>query len=267
MKFMLVVLVAAALITACSVSAPGPEGDPPGRTRVDGDVFVVTKGGLNFKLGLVEISAVPKALIAPFVVSTLAGTKTDLVKMREDVDRDQSVERAQIGLLEVEDHLVQLTEGTLELAAQLRNPKEPGKALLDYKETVAHRDAKRLKLAELRKKINEEKRKIVELEKGCGFTRNLPSPTQIEKTDADGKFTLNLLAGTYAIVAASHRLVGSETENYCWLVWLNTAGEPTKRLMLSNDNLAETMCRDCVLPVQELASTMVVRPSTVKSTK
>lgn len=77
------------------------------------------------------------------------------------------------------------------------------------------------------------------------FIENLPQPKFISKTDADGKFALTLPKGKYAITANSSRNIFGSSETYHWLVYVDTSSS-NQLLILSNDNLLETKCNECV---------------------
>jgi hypothetical protein len=87
-----------------------------------------------------------------------------------------------------------------------------------------------------------------------------PTATASAKTDADGKFAAKLKPGRYAVVAASNRLVVGDTETYRWVLWHTVRRGADNKLMLSNDNLYETSCVDCVRLEDAQA-----RPATAKT--
>jgi len=80
------------------------------------------------------------------------------------------------------------------------------------------------------------------------YFEGLPTPVGTSKTDADGKFALSVPAGKYVIAANSSRDVGKDTESYFWLVLVDTTSRPNQSVMLSNDNMFETKCKECVQP-------------------
>ena len=86
------------------------------------------------------------------------------------------------------------------------------------------------------------------------YLAGLPTPFTTAKTDADGKFSLKLKPGKYVLAAISSRTVGTDTEKYCWLVWLTVDPNQSKRVMLSNDNLFETNCSDCLVHLTDFPS-------------
>jgi len=66
----------------------------------------------------------------------------------------------------------------------------------------------------------------------------LPPPLAVSKTDADGKFNLQLpTKGDFALAAQAQRQLPDHTEKYFWLIRVHSDGQSTMQVMLSNDNL------------------------------
>lgn len=70
------------------------------------------------------------------------------------------------------------------------------------------------------------------------YFAKLPNPSATAKTDADGKFTLNIKgAGDYAVFAQAERMAsGEKREVYFWIAKIKSDGKPQK-LSLSNSNI------------------------------
>ncbi len=72
------------------------------------------------------------------------------------------------------------------------------------------------------------------------------------KTDADGKFSIQLDRNIKVVLAAyAARQVVGKVENYYWLVTVSLDGQPSKRIFLSNDNLATSEFKDSLVRVVE----------------
>jgi hypothetical protein len=84
------------------------------------------------------------------------------------------------------------------------------------------------------------------LKSGAPYFKNLPHPIASVKTDADGKFKLELPSSTgQVIVAASatRQVPTGERENYFWAVNVT----PPATVTLSNDNLTDSGATDSAL--------------------
>jgi hypothetical protein len=70
------------------------------------------------------------------------------------------------------------------------------------------------------------------------YFNNLPTALAVTKTDADGKFSLQLpQKGEFILAAQAQRLVSNNTEKYFWLIRIHPDGKSVMQVMLSNDNL------------------------------
>jgi hypothetical protein len=94
--------------------------------------------------------------------------------------------------------------------------------------------------------ITQAERKIANLKGLENYISNLPNASYKTRSNADGFFRLNVPGGNYVILAQSSRFVyGEKNEKYNWLVRIDTKGGGAD-VLLSNDNLYETNCEDCV---------------------
>jgi GNAT superfamily N-acetyltransferase len=87
-----------------------------------------------------------------------------------------------------------------------------------------------------------------QLTSGEYFLEDMPSPISSAQTDAGGKFTLLIPRdGRFGIVARASRELGEKKETYCWFVWVSLDGDPSKRLVLNNDNVVGAGSPDSAL--------------------
>jgi hypothetical protein len=98
------------------------------------------------------------------------------------------------------------------------------------------------------------------LKSGAPYFKNLPNPIASVKTDAGGKFKLELPSSTDQVIViarATGRLPTGERENYFWAVIVT----PPATVMLSNDNLTDSGATDSALQTLPLLTS---RPELVK---
>ncbi|MBI4548019.1 MAG: hypothetical protein HY707_08570 [Ignavibacteriae bacterium] len=88
--------------------------------------------------------------------------------------------------------------------------------------------------------------------KGSYFIAGIPEAAQTTKTNSDGAFVVRLKQGKYALVAHTTRKISDSTEEYYWLVWLSVTQGMQNKILLSNDSLLETNCKDCVVRLSEI---------------
>jgi len=252
---------AAPLVIALVVPAISCKPLPPPETEVRGDVFVVTKGGQNVKLGLVNVRFIPESVISPVVSAQMTLAESMVRGLRNSLQQAKDDAADAALSVKTQKSILDFAEMGRDVSRKLG-----GKHYTDY--VTKYEKQHDAYLASLHRKLDALKayeqlaRRMERYENGCFFADAVPQTVHNDKTDADGRFSLKLGPGRYAAVAVSDRQVGKEQETYCWYVWTTVAGEPTKKLMLSNDNLADTKCADCLLPLAQLASQAGATPVT-----
>lgn len=224
---------------------------------VQGQVFIVTKGGNNIKLALVNVAAYKeKDMLAQF----------DKTWETEQDERAHAVVRIE----EAKKASDAANERLKEARARGDAAREYARANLLNKNalnamTEASAESSRLSAvygATLDANSTERK-KLAALSSARHFIEKLSDPVTTSKSDADGNFDLTVPAGAYVLVATGKRLAGSSTELYEWMVRVDAA-KPLK-VMLSNDNMNDTKCTECVvLPVRAAPAPAPVAPASTQ---
>lgn len=224
MKFFNVLMAAILLLVSGSVYS-GQKANKSSLTKsISGSVFVVTNGQNTIKLALVTVDAIPKEEFNKYMRS-----------------RYQAV-------LEFKKNQLQLIEKFRN--EQIASIDQSRDKFSDKPEDVRNQWARDCDFhaASVATSVKELTAQVNHITKGGKlYFEGMPTPTSSTKTDADGKFTLTLPAGKYVVAAKSSRQVVGESEFYHWLVWVDTSST-NNSLMLSNDNLFETGCNECVQP-------------------
>lgn len=179
------------------------------KQEIAGQVFIVTQGMGSIKLPLVEVGAIPQEEFDKYLQAKQS------VKLEQ---QKQLLPKYNLAKKEVDE--------------------ERGKWLSNNADSTYEKYSK----------VVEKNRTIItEYE---AFNRNeyilsaLPTPIVVSKSDAEGKFSFSLPRGKYVITANASRKVVDTSENYHWLVQVNDS--TSSNLMLSNDNLLETKCNECI---------------------
>lgn len=187
-----------------------------GEKEITGQIFVVTQGKDNIKLALVTVGAIPQEEFDQFLKAK----------------QSKKIEQQKLLLPKYE---------------QAKKELEPN--MITYKWHALYPSPKEIKQNEiLAVAIAGNIAAITEYEKfdkAEFLLEGMPQAKLTSKTDADGKFALKLPSGKYVITASSSREVFSSTETYHWLVAVETSNIK-QPLILSNDNLLETKCNECV---------------------
>jgi hypothetical protein len=183
--FLLVGVFVHSLVVSCSLS----------QTNVSGDVFIVTKGGQNFKLGLVPIAVFSDASIQPFIQMKLQTAKLGILRL--DTILNKLYGETEPLKKDLDEKMEKLDKHLGSSAARRRFEESTGRWKVKVEEW---------------KKVLEEKN--AEYSRGKFLFSDLPAPIGTTKTDADGKFTLELESGKYVLAASSSRMAGDTTEKW-----------------------------------------------------
>lgn len=201
----------------CSPERPERQ-EPPDR-QVSGQVFVVTKGRENVKMGLVHIHAVTAEQLAPIAAELLKNYKQQDLKERQALAQ-QVADLAALSQFETE--LGALQPAGLDLpgfrAWREESAQRRSWSFVTARDTVSTDSAATLAM-----------RAIL-------FVR---LPVAVGKTDADGRFNLNLKSSPKVwLLAQAERITGKDTERYFWAHAVKD-GRDTNPVLLANDSLVE----------------------------
>ena len=239
---------------------------------VDGQIFIVTKAQQAIKLALVRTSAVPEKSVLSLIedhnasfekneslARTIEEKRIEIIKIKTELKNpNNSLE--QFPFLEMEklarDDCKQ-SEGSVKFLVctpkQAEALKRKNYLYEQFKETFDKVEALRQEMKNLMLR-----HRIVVQSIRQSFYSNLFSltPTDVAKSDVDGKFSLSALPNQrFAIIASSNRSIGDSTEYYQWAIWVKSQKGINKPTTLANDNLLETGCDECIRP-----STMQLYP-------
>lgn len=214
-------------------------------------VFIVTEGAQNVRLGLVEVR-----------ILSIEETKSSIAKTKAQADREIARLQPQLknamqafATAEIKEKAREAETQATERAYRAALDGDGGN--LEETEEASHAALHRLEVAfatmEAARKTSVALDKSVRSWKsGEVYFGGLPPPTASFKTDADGKFSIPLDRNAKVVLAASAtRRLLSKTENYYWLVTVSLDDQPSKRMFLSNDNLATSDAQDSLVHVVE----------------
>ena len=186
--------------------------------QVSGQVFVVTKGRENVKMGLVHIHAVTAEQLAPIAAELLKTCKQADLKERQAL-AEQVADLAALRQFETELGALQPVGLNLPEFRAWREESAQRRSSVAARDTESTDSAATLE------------RRIASL-----FAR---LPAAAGKTDADGRFNLKLKSsGKVWLLAQAERTTGKDTERYFWAHAVKD-GRDTNPVLLSNDSLVE----------------------------
>jgi len=181
-------------------------------------VFVVTTGGRKRSLGSVVLNAIPEEALKKHLERKTARGERDSRKLQREIDAVAATletTRAEEGRL----WRIQKGDDTnLEKA-------KAWSVVFNKMKTVT-------------RQLDDLQAQQQRLASGEHFFQDLPFPISSATTLPDGTFTLAIPRhGKYGIVARAPRELREDTQTGFWFVWVNLNGDPSKRLVLNNDNI------------------------------
>jgi hypothetical protein len=194
---------------------------------IEGQVFIVTAGAQAIKLPLVQVVAISQAETARHI------SDVELRIGQEQAKVDAAVVEARKAKRAIEDgYAAWVKSHDFTVAADVQKYRVAHQHLLKAEE--------RLGEALGRQKV---------LRSAAPYFVDLPASTATAKTDADGRFKLNLPdEGDFAVLASSTRTVFNKVEKYFWVVRLKSQDST---VTLSNDNLTTSGSPDSLLTTKE----------------
>lgn len=209
--------------------------------ELNGEVFIVTKAGENVKLGLVTINAIPEDKIKEYIVKKNTEAKIEIEKLKPEF------KKAKI---------------EMENAAEesISAEKESSRRYMLLMKSMTRKDKnywdEAVNISNVKSNIYNDKQKIYSdlqdklnyyVSPGFYF-KTLPDPITTAKTDSDGRFKISIQRNKrIALAAHASRQVFDHKEEYYWLVWVSPDGEPSKNIILSNDNMTDTGAKDSLI--------------------
>jgi hypothetical protein len=194
---------------------------------IEGQVFIVTAGGPAIKLALVQVGAIPPAVMEKY----LADVEPKINAGRRDAESAalEAATAARKATTAAEAYAKKTTDKLRDMnTSKFSDSGVGGKTWKDYDR--AQSELKRMFQQEpkLRQQVDAAIRRFHEAEahrkmwcSAAPYFVELPQPIATAKTDADGRFQMNLPDdGDYILVAKAERTVFKAVEKYYWVIRL-----------------------------------------------
>lgn len=224
-------LVAAAASPVAPQAKKHSDNRPVVPSELTGQVFIATRSGESIKLGGIEVSAIGDAEMTSFIEKRKALIDPTKASLERELERSK-LERV-------------AAEKAYDKAKADSDAYRGG----DVDETMrlfrVYSDAGSKKAWASGVEASDQK-KLWSFPTAEFFYDGLPEAVIKTITDADGRFSVALSKGKYAIAAHASRQVGNERvarvtlsirEEYYWLVWVTIGADASQRVLLTNGNL------------------------------
>lgn len=209
--------------------------------ELNGDVFIITKGGENVKLGLVTVQAIPEDKMKEFITKKNSESKTEIEKLQLDLNK---------AIIESENAEKERKSAANEIDRRfnIKNPYSTRKQHEDFVEASEIYVKKLLIALNKEKELINLKNKQKFYKSAAFYFNGLPEAIASAKTNAEGRFTLSIQRDKrVALAAHATRQVFDNIEEYYWLIWVSLDEKPSGKIILSNDNLTGVGAKDSVI--------------------
>lgn len=234
-----VLLLAASLLQACAPPRA------PGTAELRGDVFIVTANGQSVKLPLINVFIYNESELKPLIAEIRRSAEQELL-VREALFLDV--------LQHEQDELRRSEDATLKAEhAREAAARQAGRAKVQW-EAAAALGKLAMEAAASHQAASEHAREALDqldaVRSPNFIFEHLPPSTISARTDADGRFLVNVPAeGRIAIAASAPAVAGELDLPYFWLIWMQIDGR-SKRIFLSNDNVLSARPQEAVVDLQ-----------------
>ena len=238
-----------------TVGTLGLIGCKPRETTLSGQIFIVTRGSENIKLGLVEVQLIEKQSVSEFLQKKQATIDSEIASRQRDYDlarenltkTNRSAEFMSVdetnylAMNNSRKNLEIILNGGKEFVSIYRRNGLDQEATDQEKkldETVSEIRVLCARIISVENAVVEAKARLEKTPTAEIYFENFSADSfQKSLTDADGKFSLSYPRNkTYTMFAKAERLVGNTKEKYYWL--LNAPSNVEKaQILLSNNNL------------------------------
>lgn len=245
--------------------------------KLSGNIFIVTKGGPNIKLGLVNVSATPLNVFEEKRSSIIAAINNfceknqskfnELIELYkvEKIKFDSLSSKLNQKKKQINDYVGRsgVHDGVSIISQDIMALSNPGRnnAIIYRRELnlmVAEANAIISQIEPIYKRMMEIEEKIKPISREASeisinmvrqFLGSLELNSVTALSNADGNFSLKLERNIdYILTASSNRSVGNQTEVYNWIKKLNTqTTESDISILLANDSLVESIPGDSLV--------------------
>jgi hypothetical protein len=185
-----------------------------GADSIRGQVFIVTQGGENVRLGLVTVALYPEKEMLAYIARR---------------SEEARLEREAIApALDAAMESLSTANAQYENALKMVGMRDGGSSLNQRYDEVQR----------LQRVIWEGESRLRGLDSADFYFMMLPKPLRTSVTDAEGAFSIVIpKTGKYALTARGERNVSGTVETYSWLVRMPEEARTGTKVLLSNSTL------------------------------
>jgi hypothetical protein len=226
-------------VALLSAAETGKEND---EVEVSGEVFIATRGGQNFKLGLVQISAFRAEAMKTHLDAKHEYAQRKAVEIHPVLEKAEKVKARMSALRKAvsDAYLNDILNKQLE---QVNSVFEKASEAIDEAYWRCSARNKYLSSGEM-------------------YFEGLPEPLTSTKTNSDGKFVLMLPSNrAYVLAAHAQRIAGDTVEQYFWMFPISVTDQK-HAVTFANDNLTSSGSKDSLIQTVAISPADLAREAT-----
>ena len=232
----LTAVVSPAAPTAPEMSSPAPQeevaANPTPATRIEGRMLIAATNGLEYEPSSVEVRLYPLAQLKPYLEKRASEASAKFEELKSQIEAAEADK----------ERLRKASDAAFDAYSQA-GADSPNKAALEQASVEAKKA--REKAANAYYNLMQSREDLLS---GAFYLDEMPKPTGITQTDSQGRFFFNVPPdGDFAVVAGVERNENDSTKRYYWFIPVSVASEPTKEVLLSNNNLSSQGSADSLV--------------------
>lgn len=215
-KLLTILIIVLIILPIYNCSIIEPKGE------ISGEVFIITKGAKNIKLGSVKIIFIPKQLVSKYITKNVINkAKKEIKENKKNINKYLN----EIDSLETELEMLKYNWDLDDY--EIESKKDDINSDIEIAEIGAA-----IYLSGYHSYMN-----------GTYFIEKLKNNINLSEciktqTNSDGQYNVKIYKNIkYLIIANAKRRFYGSSEKYCWLLWYSLGNKRKDRLSLKNDNL------------------------------
>ena len=213
-------------------SAEEVAANQPSAAKIEGRMLIAATDGLEYEPSSVEVRLYPLAQLKPYLEKRASEASAKFEELKSQIEAAEADK----------ERLRKASDAAFDAYSQAETG-SPNKAALE-KASVEARKA-REKATNTYYNLMQSREDLLS---GAFYLDEMPKSIAVTQTDSQGRFSFNVPAdGDFAVVAGVQRNENDSTKRYYWFIPVSVASEPTKEVLLSNNNLSSQGSADSLV--------------------
>ena len=204
----------------------------PPAAKIEGRMLIAAADGLEYEPSSVEVRLYPLAQLKPYLEKRASEASAKFEELKSKIEAAEADK----------ERLRKASDAAFDAYSQAETG-SPNKAALEQASVEARKA--REKATNTYYNLMQSREDLLS---GAFYLDEMPKSIEVTQTDSQGRFSFNVPAdGDFAVVAGVQRNENDSTKRYYWFIPVSVASEPTKEVLLSNNNLSSQGSADSLV--------------------